>query len=529
MKRPGERILVARLLFEQSFSCFTVKRATTLVPTVRILSLFCLALLVARPSSLGLAQTNRDDTAAIASAVRAREFDKALSLLQPALKQFPQNPKLWTLQGLALIGKGDNKTALAAYEMALKFSPDYLPALEGAAQIEYNADNQNAVPLLKRLLRLRPDDPTTHAMLAALAYKKGDCSQAMEHFAFAGSLIDSEPALRDEYAACLLQLKQPDKAIPLYQHALELNPADRDARYRLAVVQMSAQQPTQVLDTLQPLLQAEKPDVNSLQLTAAAYEAAQNTRMAVNTLRQAIVLYPHDLDLYLDFAVLSMDHQSFQVGIDMVNVGLQAEPSAAPLYIARGVLYVQLAKYDEAQDDFEKAEQLEPNRQIASVAQGLEQVQANDPERALATVRSKLASKPNDPYLLYLQADILAQSGPAPGSATFQTALRSAKRAVALQPRLVPPRDVLAKLYLQAGQNQAAAAQCREVLKLDPTDQTALYHLIQALRKTGDKQELPELLKRLAELRVESTKQEMQHNRYKLVETASPSTAHSQP
>jgi len=277
------------------------------------------------------------------------------------------------------------------------------------------------------------------------------------------------------------------------------------------------------------LLQVEKPDVNALQLAASAHEQALDTRMAVNTLRQAIVLYPHNVELYIDFAVLSMDHQSFQVGIDMINVGLQAEPSASPLYVARGVLYVQLAKYEQAEDDFEKAEQLEPNRQIASVAMGLEEAQANDPDRALGTVRSKLASKPNDPYLLYLQADILAQSGPAPGSPTFQTALRSAKRAVALQPALVPARNVLAKLYLQANQNEAAIEQCREILKLDPKDQTALYHLIQALRKTGNKQDLPDLLKRLAELRAESTKEEMQHNRYKLIEAGSTSNPPAQP
>ena len=491
--------------------------------------LFCLALMLATFSCLAVPQTRRDETATIASAVRAKDFDRALLLLQQALKQTPQNPKLWTLQGLAFAGKGDTKAALVAYENALKFSPDYLPALEGAAQIEYNADNQNAVPLLKRLLRLRPDDPTTHAMLAVLAYKKRDCSQAIEHFASVGSLIDSEPALRDEYADCLLQIKQQDKAIPLYQHALELNPADQDIRYRLAVVQLSAQRADQALETLAPLLQVEKPDVNALQLAASAHEQAQDTRMAVNTLRQAIVLYPHNVDLYIDFAVLSMDHQSFQVGIDMISVGLQAEPSASPLYVARGVLYVQLAKYEQAEDDFEKAEQLEPNRQIASVAKGLEEAQANDPDRALGTVRSKLASKPNDPYLLYLQADILAQSGPAPGSPTFQTALRSAKRAVALQPALVPARNVLAKLYLQANQNEAAIEQCREILKLDPKDQTALYHLIQALRKTGNKQDLPDLLKRLAELRAESTKEEMQHNRYKLIEAGSTSNPPAQP
>jgi len=49
-----------------------------------------------------------------------------------------------------------------------------------------------------------------------------------------------------------------------------------------------------------------------------------------------------------------------------------------------------------------------------------------------------------------------------------------------------------------------------------------VYHLIQALRKTGNKSELPELLKRLADLRREATKQEEQRNRYKLIEGDSP-------
>jgi ABC-type sugar transport system substrate-binding protein len=50
-----------------------------------------------------------------------------------------------------------------------------------------------------------------------------------------------------------------------------------------------------------------------------------------------------------------------------------------------------------------------------------------------------------------------------------------------------------------------AVEQCREALKSDPKDQTALYRLIQALRKTGQKNEIPDLLKRLAQLREQAT------------------------
>jgi hypothetical protein len=62
----------------------------------------------------------------------------------------------------------------------------------------------------------------------------------------------------------------------------------------------------------------------------------------------------------------------------------------------------------------------------------------------------------------------------------------------------------------------------KQALRYDPKDQVALYHLIVGLRKTGRKAELPDLLKRLAELRQEATKEEAEHNRYKLVEQAEP-------
>jgi DNA-binding SARP family transcriptional activator len=88
---------------------------------------------------------------------------------------------------------------------------------------------------------------------------------------------------------------------------------------------------------------------------------------------------------------------------------------------------------------------------------------------------------------------------------------------------------VLAKLYIQAGQYAAAIEQCREALKSDPKDQTALYHLIQAMRKTGNKQEIPDLLRRLSDLRAQSTMEEREHNRFKLVEGDAAPTPPAQP
>jgi tetratricopeptide (TPR) repeat protein len=239
-------------------------------------------------------------------------------------------------------------------------------------------------------------------------------------------------------------------------------------------------------------------------------------------LRQALLLDPKNVSLYLDFATLCFAHESFQVGIDVVSEGLLLQPKADDLYVARGVLYVQLAEYDKAEEDFEKAYELNPNQSLSTAAQGLAAVQANDLDHALASVQEKLKRKPNDPLLLYLQADVLSQKGVEPGTPEFQLAMRSAQKSVALQPTLASSRAVLAKLYMQTGQYQEAIVQCRKALSIDPKDQAAVYRLIQALRKTGQKKEIPELLQRLATLREQATQEERERYRYKLFEDETP-------
>jgi tetratricopeptide (TPR) repeat protein len=471
-----------------------------------------------------LGQTLHDRVASITAALRNRDFDQALELLKPALEASPSNPQLNMLQGLAFSGKGNYGAALGSYHAALKAAPDYLPALKGAAQLEYQAGRPDAIPLLEHVLKQQPDDTTSHAMLAVLAYKTGDCATAVKHFSASEAILAAQPGALQEYGFCLANLNQNDRAIEIFQNLLSANPADPRAMRSLAVVQLDAGHAQDALTTLQPMLDAN-PDTATMQLAAHAYEAKQDTPNAVKLLREAIVKSPRDTALYLDFADIAMTHQSFDAGIEMINAGLKLQPSDAELYLARGVLYVQLADYDKAQADFEKAEALDSRLEVSSAAQGMvaEEKNQNAPDQALATVRAKLAKKPSDAFLWYLQAAIISQKAPEPGSDEFGQGMKSAQKSVTLDPSLVAAHNVLAKYYLDAGQFGAAAKECRIVLDREPADQTALYHLVVALRKTNAPAEIPGLLKRLAQARQEAAKQEAEHNRFKLV--VSPSTS----
>ncbi len=134
------------------------------------------------------------------------------------------------------------------------------------------------------------------------------------------------------------------------------------------------------------------------------------------------------------------------------------------------------------------------------------QIQQSNLDQALTTVNSQIKIHPGEAFLYYLKAQILAQKGVPAGTPEFKEAIATAIRATQLNPDFVLPRDILGNLYLKSGQLDLAIAECRLALKINPSDQESLYHLIQALRQSGkgSKTEMADLVKRLADLRRES-------------------------
>src|ERR1035437_8746434 len=195
---------------------------------------FCFLL---APASFCLAQEQRaqDEVAQISNALRNRDFTKALELSKSALARRPRDYRLWTLRGMATAGTANLPLALLAYQHALKLAPTYLPALEGAAQSEFQMGHGAARPLLLKVLAQRPDDRTSHAMLGALDYQEKNCSGAMTHFQLAGDVIASRPEVLTEYGTCLTHLKRDQDAVPVFAQALAVDPSKRDARYNLAL------------------------------------------------------------------------------------------------------------------------------------------------------------------------------------------------------------------------------------------------------------------------------------------------------
>jgi len=236
---------------------------------------------------------------------------------------------------------GCSAEALATYKRALRIEPNYLPALEGAAEIEYQRKNPDAKALLTRIVSLRPNDQRAHGMLGAVAFARQDCSDAVEHFRRAAELISANAEALGQDGVCNLRLKNLGSATSDFQKILALRSDVSAVRPRLAIIYLIDQKNQEALDVLQPLVATDSPDPDALALSADAYEAMGKTPEAVSSLCQAIVLRPDKEEYYLHFADLCFTHSSYDAGVAMLTAGLKRLPKSASIYLARGVLYVQ--------------------------------------------------------------------------------------------------------------------------------------------------------------------------------------------
>ena len=75
----------------------------------------------------------------------------------------------------------------------------------------------------------------------------------------------------------------------------------------------------------------------------------------------------------------------------------------------------------------------------------------------------------------------------------------------------------LGKLYLKIGEPARAVTHLRRAIALTPTDRSATYSLLMALRQAGLEDETPAVAARLRELIAQEHDDEVRRNRFRLL------------
>jgi len=128
--------------------------------------------------------------------------------------------------GRSLSNQGRLEEAEAHYRRAVELNPEYRDLLvEYATRLEEKGSSEKAIELYREF----PENPAVRERLGHLLFQAGKTEEALPHLEFA---VRRSPTVANRFALATtyLRLKQPEKAQPLLQLALQEAPDNYDLR-----------------------------------------------------------------------------------------------------------------------------------------------------------------------------------------------------------------------------------------------------------------------------------------------------------
>jgi len=438
-------------------------------------------------------------------ALQSKRYQDALTLSDALLVQHPDDVRSLTARGMALAGLRRDRESIGAFEKALKYSPNFLPALQGAVEAGYRSRDPRASAFLARLIEISPGNTVANAMAGVLAFEQGDCALALRHFEQSLAEIESNDQAFPIYGACLLKAQRAEQAVDVFEKILAKTPDSSDARFNLGNAQLLARRPADAINTLKPLAQDPNAQADTLNLIASAEAAGRQLIPATEHLRRAAQLAPRDDRNYVDLGTIYVEQNAIKMAVEVVAIGLKQVPGSARLHSLSGAIQAQLGNAQQAAAEFDLANSLDSIHEYGAAGLGLLYTEAQRPDLAVPMLRDRLKRKPDDPMLNYLLAQAIMSEQVKPETPQYEEARMALDASTKAKPEFTRAHNLLGKLYEQAGDYQKALQQFHIAHEQDSEDRTALSHLAIVLRRLGRTDDADSAIAQLRQVIVEQS------------------------
>ncbi len=439
-------------------------------------------------------------------------YPRAHTALKRALAIDPRIPRAhYYLATSALMEEGVARLdeAIAEFRQELKVAPNDVSTIVrlGMALVEARR-NQEALPLLEKAVKTRPDAPEPWAYLGRCQLALNRAPDAVVSLRRALDLASSQASGEERLRMIHYQLGT----------ALRATGATRDAEQAFAEAErLSAERTAGDRERLAQYLGQSEVDDNEkgpprmLTLDVAAYgNLTPNEREAVaRRVRTSLAR------AYLNLGILQAQASRFPRAAELFDVAVELDPAFPQSQYSRGVAYFNARQYDKAVPALSRAFEQQPNAEIARML-ALASFEVDDYARA-ADLLSRDPKLPADPALQYAYGVALVRSGRAEeaerifsrvltqnpdvpelnvvlgqahaAQGDFDAAIASFRRALAIKPDVADASAALGTIYLRQGNLEAAGEALRAELASHPDDVRARNTLATVLDLDGKRGE----------------------------------------
>lgn len=468
------------------------------------------------------------DMALITSALKRKDFARALAAIDALAKKQPDNPALHTLRGRTLAAKGDVAAARTSLDKALALKADFFPAAASLAELDLRDKKPDQAA--KRFEAVLAKDPKSTPALLALADLKirtGAKPEAVEsYFTKAVQASPKHRIARLAQISFYLASKQPKKAVAAAQEAVAALPDDAGILDGLGRAQQAAGDLTQALATYGKLAGMQPKSAQPHVRMAEIQLQNKDKDAAMQSLRKGLAVESNFLPAQRGLIVLLLGERKIDEALAIARDVQKQRPKEGVGWALEGDIVALRKAWPDAVNAYRAALKRTPSTEVAAKLQTA-LLAGGKAAEADKFATGWLAEHPKDArfrlhlanqasarkeyavaakhYQVLLQAQpdnalVLNNLAWALGQVKDPKALEHAEKANKLAPNQPAIMDTLAVLLADAGQTARALELLQQAVAKAPQANAIKLNLAKVQIKAGKTAEARKTLDELAKL-----------------------------
>jgi cellulose synthase operon protein C len=441
------------------------------------------------PAQLGAAQTS----------LIARDYQKALKMVDAALVTAPKFAEAWYVKGDILVAQGQRDAALEAYRKSAEAQRDSVAAHSASVSLLIQDEKlEEAAKQLQAMKQVLPRHPQTIYLQALLAYRQKNLPAARQAIQQQLSIMpDHLPSL-----ALAGSIEYELKSYPLAEgyllKVLQRAPEHTPSRGVLALTYLRLGQPAKALEVLKPelgridrnahmlavagetyMMNGDYAQASSYFAKAAAVDpAAKSNKTALamtymargdveRGLRELEQAAAQDPDARADLVLIAtyMQRRDFDKALKAIAALEKKQPESPAPHNLRGGVYLGMKDAASARRSFERAVNLNPTYFPAVDNLARLDIADKKPEAARQRFEAVLAKDPKQRDALLALAELRSREG---GTNASSDVVALINRAIAVDPNDLTPRLLLISYHLRTKEPKKAVTAAQDALAAMP-------------------------------------------------------------
>jgi tetratricopeptide (TPR) repeat protein len=157
-----------------------------------------------------------------------KDYRRAKEVLQEGLAKEPKNVELLFRYAVVLDKDNDKEGCIKHMREIIEIDPNHAEALNyiGYTYAEQGVRLDEALSLIEKALKIKPDSGYIIDSLGWIYYQKGQYAEAVKHLEKAAEMLPTDPTINEHLGDAYLKLRRYAEALEKYKKALSLEPTD---------------------------------------------------------------------------------------------------------------------------------------------------------------------------------------------------------------------------------------------------------------------------------------------------------------